>query len=89
MSPPELQRGKENNPSFELKIISANDVSLVNAAYKMDVYEASHASENEQPPRHPSTFTDVSIRRGITPSSSPSPRKQSSLPSRSSYLATG
>ncbi|CAF2150969.1 unnamed protein product, partial [Brassica rapa] len=37
MSPPELQRGKENNPSFELKIISANDVSLVNAAYKMDV----------------------------------------------------
>ena len=40
MSPPELQRGKENNPSFELKIISANDVSLVNAAYKMDVYAA-------------------------------------------------
>ncbi|XP_009147165.1 protein SRC2 homolog [Brassica rapa] len=38
MSPPELQRGKENNPSFELKIISANDVSHINEAYKMDVY---------------------------------------------------
>ncbi|CAN6988470.1 unnamed protein product [Brassica rapa subsp. trilocularis] len=85
MSPPELQRGKENNPSFELKIISANDVSLVNAAYKMDVYAAVSITG----PRHPSTFTDVPIRRGITPSSSPSPRKQSSLPSRSSYLATG
>ncbi|CAH8316667.1 unnamed protein product [Eruca vesicaria subsp. sativa] len=38
MSPPELQRGRENNPTFELKIISANDVRHINATYKMDVY---------------------------------------------------
>ncbi|KAJ4912351.1 Calcium-dependent lipid-binding (CaLB domain) family protein [Raphanus sativus] len=38
MSPPELQRGRENNPTLELKIISANDVSHINSTYKMDVY---------------------------------------------------
>ncbi|KAF8051150.1 hypothetical protein N665_1790s0004 [Sinapis alba] len=38
MSPPELQRGRENNPTLELKIISANDVSHINATYKTDVY---------------------------------------------------
>ncbi|KAG2239139.1 hypothetical protein Bca4012_023910 [Brassica carinata] len=38
MFPPELQRGRETNPTLELKIISANDVSHIDATYKMDVY---------------------------------------------------
>ncbi|ESQ55913.1 hypothetical protein EUTSA_v10026748mg, partial [Eutrema salsugineum] len=49
MSPPELQRARESNPILELKILSASEVSHINATDKMDVYAVvSISGDNNQ-----------------------------------------